>query len=394
MSNSAPPNQCRFRLKIIEVLNKALLFFLISALHPGSGRAAYDTSRVFEFDTEDDAHFKLGLGVDENYEYAYISLDFEHPLKVDLTIFDETTMPDIERGNFTLWSPEARAILDSQESQRKKATEEIRSLFPLVARAVNRFNEACRLTLYQDAINYDFVAHDLETSGVRFTVLPQGDPVGKEPDDAVSLFAAFPSRGAVRLAQEVDIKYRVEDNSGRVIDGFIRNSRRLVSPGRFGKYLDNIQKRLCDHWTVQDGVLLAAVEYLYGDNYRMAVFNAVTVLELVVTGFYESLASESDAKRQKLKRDAENYKNKHKVPLWLAKLKITLPKYLCEKFDRSGNLDHCLEAWYYRDKTVAHLITSERDRILSQHEAWSMIVSIMKAIDDIRQLETSYGNAQ
>jgi hypothetical protein len=107
--------------------------------------------------------------------------------------------------------------------------------------------------------------------------------------DTVFLLGAFGNLSLSSFNGNADIEYRVTDSSGKIYEGVFKNGyKRLHSPSKLARKWDVIQELLDNGWPVQTNALLASLEFLYSDDYRMAVFNAATLLELAVVQFWDS----------------------------------------------------------------------------------------------------------
>ena len=260
-------------------------------------------------------------------------------------------------------------------------TTQVRGLLPLVSEAINEVREAIKLELFSDAIQLDFLVHSI-LAGQRHRDWTEGQ-ITPDFDDAAYLFAAFPGRGVARLTQETNIKFSISNNVGESFNGVLENVRKSRSQEHLVSRLSSIQERLASGWSVKESALLSAIELLYSDNYRLAVFNAAAYFEAQVLTLYENRNQADNRNAALLERKLRDYKKSTKVGHTQAVIQAILPSFLSEEIVSSGALQRSLDAWIIRNKAIAHLHLQESNKKLTRNEAWDMVVSIYQVVDNL-----------
>jgi len=390
-------------LKVIELFNWDLAAFLL-APSLSALLETEDSPLTPRFVLTLDAipiGLELGLRHEGNKARAYTRLDFDYPLQADLALLSKKPSPRVVVGGEAdsirpggdvasvhydgdsdtaqLYSQQDQDLLDAQEAEAVAIDGQVRSLLPLVSRALSAFREAVRLELYRDAIKWDFLVHSI--------ILAQRHRGWEEAhlspdlDEAAFLFAAFPSRGAPRLTQETDVFYELASPDGLSHSGILRNSRSGQSPKRFTESFPAIQGRLDSTWSPKDAVILSAVEQLYSDNYRMAVFNAAVFFESEITAFYEGLVRPASAEAMGLERRLADYKRKEHLGHTEAIARLIIPEFINPELVSSGALQRAIDAWNIRNQVAAHLTTPRVAEPITREAAWAMVVSVTQIVE-------------
>ena len=123
--------------------------------------------------------------------------------------------------------------------------------------------------------------------------------------------------------------------------------------------LNEIQYLIDNGWSIEDDVLLMSLEFLYSDNYRMAVFNAATLLELVLLKFWElkfsQLQSGSQQEQEKVAHLERELKKSNYTTQVEKILRIVIPEFINPNFINDGSLERCVIAWNIRNEKLGHL---------------------------------------
>ena len=163
-------------LKVIELFNWDLAAFLL-APSLSALLETEDSPLTPRFVLTLDAipiGLELGLRHEGNKARAYTRLDFDYPLQADLALLSKKPSPRVVVGGEAdsirpggdvasvhydgdsdtaqLYSQQDQDLLDAQEAEAVAIDGQVRSLLPLVSRALSAFREAVRLELYRDAI--------------------------------------------------------------------------------------------------------------------------------------------------------------------------------------------------------------------------------------------------
>lgn len=391
----------RIALKVEEVENRELAVFLFTPDISSGADANFEESPAFFSLTHRAIHFKVELGIDRSPSElgAYTKLVFDMPLECDLSVFDRTPSPEIVSGRkhpggsiasvryfadtnqSHLYTDEDLRIEVEREAESTRIDQLVRGLFPIIAEVISRIRQAIRLELFPEAIRWDFLIESINT--VQRDKQVAEAELEAFIDDAAYLFSAFRPKGAARFPQDSNVQYLIEDEEGRSFQGMIRNSRSGRSPNLFANSLPAIQDRIHDPGSIEERVLLAACESLYADDFRMAVFNAATVLELVLVQAYENEVDMATRQAAKLERKISQFKKDNNVSHTVALLRVFSPTLLSNGREWGPLIERCVDAWTFRDKTVAHLTTDQKSKELSRTEAWEMVVSAWAIVSDI-----------
>lgn len=388
-------------LRVDEVENRELAVFLFTSGLSSEANANFEEEPATFSLSHNGIEFDVALGIERSLGEltAYTVLEFDAPLDCDLSVFDASPSPSVVPGRKRpgssiaavryfgdqdeshLFTEEDLRIEAEQEAEAAQIDSKIHDLFPTIAEVISRIREAARLELFTDAIRWDFLIESIKTvQRNKQVAMAEMDPFF---DDAAYLFSAFRPKGAARFPQDSNVHYVLEDTEGRSFEGVIRNTRTGKSPVLFANSVNAIQERIDNPGSIQDRILLAACEFLYADDFRMAVFNAATVLELTLVRAYESDVNAMSREAAKIEHEVADYKKSNKVPHTVALLRVYAPKNLSPSRDWRPLIDRCVDAWNYRDKTVAHLTTPQRTNQLSRTEAWEMVVSVSAIITDM-----------
>jgi hypothetical protein len=278
------PDKYQIHLRRIDIVDKkSPIFFMLT-------RNITEPKFVV---TRDNIEFTLSFGVTDDY-LAYTDIEFEVNLDVTLDIF-ERQIPSVHLGSVEIVPTEAQKLKDLKNTEQNKIEEQLRDLFPLTLEALNSFRTSCRMALFRESVAGDILAQNIQL-GLQNLGIPINQDLQElfEGNDTEFLFGAFVNLNLSSFSGDANIEYTVSDKSGHSITGLFSNGYKgLRSVDRFPEKLAEIQKLIDEGWTITDEVLLSSLEFLYSDNYRMAVFNAATVLELVVIQFWEDKKRDS-----------------------------------------------------------------------------------------------------
>ena len=402
-------------LKVIELFNWDLAAFLL-APSLSALLETEDTPLTPRFAFTLDAipiGLELGLSHEGNEVRAYTRLDFDYPLQADLALLSKKPSPQVVVGGEAdsirpggdvasvhydgdsdtarLYSQQDQDLLDAQEAEAVAIDGRVRSLLPLVSRALGTFRAAVRLELYRDAVKWDFLVHSI-ILGQRHRGWEEAH-LSPDLDEAAFLFAAFPSRGAPRLTQETDVSYELASPDGLSHSGILRNSRSGQSPKRFAESFPAIQRRLDSTWSPKDSVILSAVEQLYSDDYRMAVFNAAVFFESEIRAFYEGLVRPASPDAVRLQRKLAVYKRKEHLDHTEAIARLIIPRFINAELVSSGALQRAINAWTIRNQVAAHLTTPRAAEPITREAAWAMVVSVTQIVEALSIASTSRKSA-
>ena len=365
-------------LRRIDYTNQKLLVFLL----PRSDKLV-SKFRITEGDTE----YWLHSGLTE--DNSYTDIEFKAGLEVNLDLFEVDGPPIYKIGRSTIKSAERVEFENLKTAEQKKVEEQIKVLFPSVLKAFNRFRRACRIALFRES-----VAGRISTHQIRDGQLHQGKKVDHEleklfaSDDTDVLFGAFADISPIVFLGDADIQYTITDQSEKILKGVFKNGYHgLHSTNRWLERQEQIQSLIDNHWSIEDDVILASLEFLCSGNYRMAIFNAATVLELKVIEFWEEkrkqLAGGSRQDQEKMEL-LERKISKSKYQTNLEKiLRIVFPEFAEQSLIDNGTLDRCVQAWVSRNE-MSHLYKLTKEG--GQHDvdtdkAWSAVSSIVALLD-------------
>ncbi len=371
-------------LRRIDYTNNKLPLFLIFARDKLNTRFQVTKDNVA-------FQFSLGMTAASPELHSYTDIQFETDLDANLVIFEQEVPPIIETEHLKLESPEGVELKRLKEAERTKIETQLANLFPLVLEAFNTFRRSCRIALYRESVQGRILVQNIQASqryrGVEVNHSLENDFAH---DDTEFLFGAFADLGLCTFTGEADIEYSVRSTSGQVLTGVFRNGYKgLHSVNRFPEKLDVIQGLIDDGWSIEADALLASLEFLYSDNYRMAVFNAATILEFALVRFWENkrkqLESGSRQEREKaasLERRMKAEKGEYKDVVERI-LGIVLPEFIEQLLVTDGTLNRCAEAWSTRNKRLAHLVES---RQVTSTQAWNAVSSIICLVDALAKL--------
>lgn len=382
----------RIHLRRIDLVDRKLPFFCLTA------RVADGDQFGAEFTVEEqDIIFRLRLGLTENLPhalYAHTDIQFDVELDVDLTLFDKEIRPVVDSGGLRIESAESVELRRLQEAERAMLEQQLRDLFPLALKALNRFRRACRVALFRNSVAGRMLAWRIQAAQ-RYR--------GSEPDhslddffqghDTEFLFGAFADLNLTSFTGDANIEYQVCDPSDHTQTGVFKNGYEgLRSTDRLPERLNQIQELIDTGWSIETEVLLSSLEFLYSGNYRMAVFTAATALELVVVQFWEDAkrslekgCRSEQEKRYRLQREmkAADYDKVESI------LRVALPEFLDHDFAVSGTLDQCAAAWSIRNERLAHLysLASAGGALeVTPAEAWDAVSSIFALVEKLGKL--------
>jgi hypothetical protein len=341
-------------LKRIDLVDRKLPLFCLVA------KSKLDTKFTVE---RNGTVFQLSLGLTEDLPeiYAYTEIQFE-------------------------------ADLDPVAEQ-AELEERVRSLLPLAREAVNAFRAACRVALFRESVAGRILVENIQAKQRHWGVEVNHSLAEYfSGSDTEFLFGAFANLSFSSFTGDADIAYCVTTPAGESYEGVFKNGYRgLRSPDRFRQKLDAVQDLLDNGWAVETDILLASLEFLYADNYRMAVFNAATILELAVVQFWEEKkrllnagARQDKEKAAKLDRDMDESRYPTKVEKII---RIVLPEFVEQDLVAGGALDRCVAAWEIRNKRLAHLYEKVKEGKQTQvtaSEAWNAVASIITLLEKLQ----------
>ncbi len=366
-------------LRRIDLVDKRLLAFCLFLSAKGK------VGTEFRVET-DDTVFRLSLGLTDDVAdlHAYTDIRFEIGLDVDLSIFELEVPPLVDTDNLLIESGERVALKEAQEAERMKLEDQMREQFPQVLAAVNLFRRACKV-----ALAWDSAQGRLLTRNIQAAQRHRGIQVNHVLDDLFAghdtefLLDAFGDITLTSFTGDADIEYEVSNALGGKHAGVFKSKWEAVhSTHRFPERLDEIQALLNDGWSTETEILLSSLEFLYSENYRMAVLTAATVLEFAVVQFWERTQRlleggnrEQQEKSFTLKRqmDLSRLSPVEKI------LQIVLPVFVDEDFVADGGLERCAAAWQMRNTKLAHLykqVSTGGSLEVKPTEAWDAITSI------------------
>ena len=339
---------------------------------------------------------ELGLTEDSPNWYSYTDIHFEAELDTDLALFEQEIPLIVDSDNLKIVSAEGAELERAKEAERAKLEEQLRDLFPLALQSLNTFRRACKVALFRESVEGRILVQNIQASQLHWGTEVH-HPLAEyfAGNDTEYLFGAFAELSLSSFTGDAVLEYRVSNAPGQVLEGTLNiGYSRLRSPDRLPQKSDEIQQLIRESWPITDDVLLTSLEFLYSDNYRMAVFNATIILELVVIQFWEEKKKQlSEGGREdqeklyglKRKMDDSGYSTSlEKI------LRIVLPEFIDRDLLASGSLDRCADAWDIRNKRLAHLyrqVKEGKETQITSTEAWNTVGSIIALIDSIAKVQ-------
>ncbi len=343
--------------------------------------------------------FEISLGLTENLPniYAHTNIEFEAELDTNLALFEKEIPLIVDSEYLKIESTENVELKESKEAERIKLEEQLRDLFPIVLEAFNTFRSACKVALYKESVTGRILTRNIQDSQIYWGIEPDTSLEDHfSGNDTEYLFDAFANLSLTSFTGDADIMYRVSNEEGKVYEGVFKNGYKgLHSVNRFFENLDKIQNLVEQSWSIETEVLLGSLEFLYSDNYRMAVFNAATILELIVKRFWLERLDEDT--RKKLRPKIKSYQNeiekkeKYKPDQVNYIIGAVLPDYLDKELVASGCLGRCITAWNLRNSRLAHMYKQAKDGQqieVTRKEAWSAVASIFDLVDNLDKLSS------
>ena len=376
-------------LKRIDLVDRKLPFFLIFRRDK--------LNRSFQV-LEANAIFDLRFGIidDSPNMYSFMEIHFETELTIDIDIFEREIPLIGNTERVRIESAERADLRRQKEAERSNIESQLKATFPLVLETVNTLRRACRIALIRESVAGRILSTNIQASQEYWGVDVNhslSELFGG--NDTEFLLGAFADISLTAFNGDADIEYRVSDKAGgHAFNGVFKNGyHRLRSTDLFSQKVTNIQNLINNGWPIEDDILLLSLEFLCAGNYRMAVFNAATLLELVVLKFWEDKSSQlrsgSREEQEKvallekeLKRSKENTVKKM--------LEIVIPKFIKQDLINDGTIDRCISAWDVRNKKLAHLYMQVKDKkepSISAREAWNLVSSIYSFLSEITNVK-------
>ena len=341
-----------------------------------------------------DITFVLSLGITDNLPelYSFIEIDFETELTIDLDIFEIEIPLIIDTEHLKIESVERANLRKQKDAERNNVESQLKAVFPLVLEAVNTLRRSCRIALFRESIAGRILATNIQASQEYWGVnVNYSLSELFYSNDTEFLFGAFADISLTAFTGDAHIEYRVSDKAGHIINGVIKTGyQNLHSINLLPQKLTDIQHLVDNSWSIEDDVLLSAIEFLCIGNYRMAVFNAATLLELVILKFWEE-------KKSQLRSGSRDEQEKAAIlerKLKLSKdnrvkriLEVVVPQFIKSEFIKDGTVNRCIAAWDIRNDKLAHLYMQVKERkepYISAKEAWILVSSIFSFLDEIK----------
>jgi hypothetical protein len=335
--------------------------------------------------TKRDTDFRIGLGTvgDSSVLHSCTDIRFETDLDANLAVFAEDVAPLVQTDHLVVHPYEWGQIEERKQAERASIERQLRRRFPVALEALNTLRRGCRVALFQQSVSSRVFVNHLQ-AGQLDKGLDVNDHLDElfASDDTPFLFGAFSDLSLATFTGDADIEYTVSDDSGQSVSGVFRNGyHRLRFIDRLSERQILIQKTIGDGWSLETDALLASFEFLYSDNYRMAVFNAAAVLEYAANHFwkckYQKLMSGSPEENKQAAR-LKQLMDKARKPgddALTRKLRIAIPTFVDTELVDDGTIERCVDAWRMRNTRLAHILKDAPAEITST-EAWSAVSSI------------------
>jgi hypothetical protein len=335
--------------------------------------------------------FSLGMKKDLERWNSYTDIHFEIDFDANFGIFEQEVPLFINYGLVKIESPEGLKLKNLKNKERANIESQLINLFPLVLEAYNTFRRAFRIALYEESVAGLILVQNIQDRQ-RHLGLKLDHSLNDDfsRDDTEFIFSAFCNLSYCSFACEAVIEYNVRSTSGQIVSGVFQDlNKGIPSLNRFKEKIDVIQELIDNECSIKTEVLLASLEFLYSDNYRMAIFNAATILENELNEFWkikkQQLLLGSILERKKVESFEHSMKSKKmKYKAKVEKIiRIVLPDYVEQDLVNDGTLDRCVDAWYIRNDTLAHL---NKNIPLTSIDAWSAVSSIIHLIDALEKI--------
>lgn len=342
--------------------------------------------------------FDLRFGITDDLPimYSITEIHFETELTIDLDVFEREIPLIVNTERVKIESAERADLRRQKEAEKNNIESQLKATFPLVLEAVNTLRRACRIALFRESVAGRILATNIQASQEYWGVEVNhslSELFGG--NDTEFLLGAFTDISLTAFNGDADIEYSVSDKAGgHAFSGALKNGyHRLRSTDLFSQKVTDIQNLIDNGWTIEDDVLLLSLEFLCAGNYRMAVFNAATLLELVVIKFWENKSSqlrsgsrEEQEKAALLERELKRSKENTVKKI----LDIVIPKFIKPDFINDGTVDRCIAAWDIRNERLAHLYMQAKGKIdpsISAKEAWNLVSSIYSFLSEISNIK-------
>jgi hypothetical protein len=349
---------------------------------------------------KDGLTFQLSLGLTEDSPgpSSHLHIQFEADFEADFSVFDKA-IPPIEESDGVLYeSAERIGIQKARNVEQAKLETQLERVYPSIVGAVNQFFSACKLALLKHALDGRIILRNIQAtqSHKGLKVDPFSDSVFLKNSDAEFLFGAFADLNIVSFRGDARIEYSITDQvSGLTCKGSFPGSYgELGVPGRFPEKFDKIQRLIDEGWSIESEIMMESLDFLCSENYRMAVFTAATILELVVIQFWEAMQRKLEVgnrEDQKQKFRLERKMKESDCSSHIEKIiRVVLPEFVRQDHIHGGNLDRCVEAWNMRNNRLAHLygrVSSEESVSVSTREAWDTVTSIWYVVEEIEEIQ-------
>jgi hypothetical protein len=325
--------------------------------------------------------------------YSYTDILFEADLNTDIGIFESEIPLFVDTERVKVETAEGAELRKQKETEKNSIETQLQTLFPTILEVINTFRRACRIALFRESIAVRILAKNILACQEHI-----GIEVNHSLNDLFSsndtefLFGAFADISLTTFTGDADLEYSIHDAIGQTVTGVFKNGyHHLRSTDRFSQILNEIQGLIENGWSIEDDVLLISLEFLYSDNYRMAVFNAATLLELVVIKFWEGKVSQLRSGSRREQQKAEFLDKKVKKASYKSQvekiLRIVLPEFIEPHLVTDGTLDRCVTAWNLRNEKLAHLyaqVKGGKELSIPAGEAWNAVSSIISLLANVK----------
>lgn len=372
-------------LKRIDLIDRKLPFFILFKTDK--------FNKSFQI-LNKDTLFNIRFGIIENLPqiHSFTEIDFETEWKIDLAIFEREIPLIVDTEQLQIKSIERVNLENQKETEKNNIENQLRTTFPLVLEAVNTLRRACKIALFKESI-----AGRMLATNIRANQEYRGGEVNHSliklfyNNDAEFLFGAFADISLIAFSGDADIEYKISDKDEHVLSGVIKNGYRgLRSTNLLMHKLTDIQNLINEGWPIEEDVLLSSLEFLCAGNYKMAVFNAATLLELVVVKFWEDKnfqLSSGDRKEREKAASLERALKKSKKTVVEKILEIVIPDFINPNLIKDGTVNRCITAWKVRNEKLAHLhiqVEEKTESDISAEEAWNLVSSIYSFHSEIK----------
>lgn len=339
-----------------------------------------------------DIVFRMCLGAQEDSSglHSYTDIRFEADFNIDFSLFDQQIPLLVQTPSFTIQSMEHAELEQRKQEERVQLKKQLRDLLPVVVEAFNVFRRACRIARFHKSISGRVLVQNIK-DGQSYRGLDVSDQLDElfDSDDTVFLFAAFSDISITAFTGDADIEYTVHREPAQPLTGVFKNGYHGLRS--INEFIENpvlVQDTIDKGWSIETEALLASFEFLYSNNYRMAVFNAATVLELVVNRFWEAKEQQLRlGEREEMEhaaRLARKLGRKPKTGTALErKLNVVVPEFVDKDLVDDGTIKRCVDAWNIRNNSIAHILGAEE---ITSGAAWSAVSAITKMVTSLGQV--------